>query len=632
MSFNEKLSYTEVVVKTPTTDFNIGFSFTENIDKLGLLIDGVAATEAGYTYRLKNNMTLEVTPPIASGTVRIYRETNLDTTRHVFKASAKFVAANMDTNFTQLLHSQQEIRDQTNAFYDRIDIQINDFTVLVSDVQGEFRAVRDQVDAAEAIAAAANSTSQNALAVANTIDSTAQQAFNTAQLAFDTAYAVNSLAVDAQATVSTAVSTANAASSDASTALGVANGIASTASNAVVIAESAQLTADTAKGIANDALLVAQDALDQTALQPATETVLGGVKVGAGLAVTSDGVLSNTGGMPLGVPLWHNGLRATLPVGHLPYDGLTYNRADYPAFWVKIQSTFKVISDTEWLANPNQRGCYSSGDGSTTFRMPDLNGVQSGSIKAPVLRGDGGGTVATEPKTVGQMDTDAIRNIKGTFVGGSDRNLTGVFTRLDVLWGSIQGGGGASQHTYEFDASLVVPTAPENRMNSVYGIWICRVGDALTESADPTEVAVLTGGNTFNGSQKVVGNLEVIGTLNANIKPLLNATGEAPISACRAWINFNGTNLSIRESMNVLSVATIAGGFRINFIKPMPSKDFVIFGSALVGLGNQGTLGNMIVSPSINNEQNVSYADIMIVNGGGGSTTNCQYIHIGVFC
>ena len=49
-------------------------------------------------------------------------------------------------------------------------------------------------------------------------------------------------------------------------------------------------------------------------------------------------------------------------------------RADYPRLWHVAQTYFEVVSDAEYLGDSetDRRGCFSSGDGSTTFRVPDL--------------------------------------------------------------------------------------------------------------------------------------------------------------------------------------------------------------------------------------------------------------------
>lgn len=82
--------------------------------------------------------------------------------------------------------------------------------------------------------------------------------------------------------------------------------------------------------------------------------------------------------------------RATIPAGWIPNDGQVLNRADWPQLWAAVSAS--AVTDAVWLAAPyDQRGKYSTGNGSTTFRMPDTNGKAADglTIAAMVLRGDG---------------------------------------------------------------------------------------------------------------------------------------------------------------------------------------------------------------------------------------------------
>jgi hypothetical protein len=74
------------------------------------------------------------------------------------------------------------------------------------------------------------------------------------------------------------------------------------------------------------------------------------------------------------------------------------------------------------------------------------------------------------------------------------------------------------------------------------------------------------------------------GTNNTNfITPLrmregFNASGSAPVYACRAWVNFNGTTSpgTIRASGNVSSVAKGGTGiYTVNFTTAMPDANYV---------------------------------------------------------
>lgn len=107
-------------------------------------------------------------------------------------------------------------------------------------------------------------------------------------------------------------------------------------------------------------------------------------------------------------------------------DGQLLNRADWPELWAYAQMV-GLIEDSVWLADKFQRGKYSSGNGTTTFRVPDKNGVQEGSIRALYGRGDGGNSGAN-----GQLFESAAPNITGavpSYSGGMYAQVFGSAAR-----------------------------------------------------------------------------------------------------------------------------------------------------------------------------------------------------------
>jgi len=74
------------------------------------------------------------------------------------------------------------------------------------------------------------------------------------------------------------------------------------------------------------------------------------------------------------------------------------------------------------------------------------------------------------------------------------------------------------------------------------------------------------------------------GTNNTNfITPLrmregFNASGTAPVYACRAWVNFNGTGtVAIRASGNVSSITDNGSGdYTVNFATAMPDANYAV--------------------------------------------------------
>ena len=64
--------------------------------------------------------------------------------------------------------------------------------------------------------------------------------------------------------------------------------------------------------------------------------------------------------------------------------------------------------------------------------------------------------------------------------------------------------------------------------------------------------------------------------IEAQVKTATNASGSAPVYACRAWVNFNGTGtVAIRGSGNVSSITDLGLGlYDINFTTALPDANY----------------------------------------------------------
>lgn len=132
--------------------------------------------------------------------------------------------------------------------------------------------------------------------------------------------------------------------------------------------------------------------------------------------------LDNLSGVPLLTVLWCDD-RDNIPPGFGPSDGQLLPRSVFPDAFTRISNSPKrVVSDAAWLADPLKRGKYTLGDGSTNFRVPDLNGKQPDSIGALYLRGDG--------KNAGSNPGD----LQGEMIGKHDHNAAanGIYNVTDV--------------------------------------------------------------------------------------------------------------------------------------------------------------------------------------------------------
>jgi hypothetical protein len=100
-------------------------------------------------------------------------------------------------------------------------------------------------------------------------------------------------------------------------------------------------------------------------------------------------------------------------------------------------------------------------------------------------------------------------------------------------------------------------------------------GNLLITQANSIATAAIEDGAVTNAKLTLAANA-------SNIKTALNASGDAPIYACRAWVNFNGTGtVAIRGSGNVSSITDNGtGDYTVNFTTAMPDTNYAITGLA----------------------------------------------------
>jgi len=82
--------------------------------------------------------------------------------------------------------------------------------------------------------------------------------------------------------------------------------------------------------------------------------------------------------------------------------------------------------------------------------------------------------------------------------------------------------------------------------------------------------------------------------LEPQVKTSLNATGSAPVYACRAWVNFSGTGtVSILGSGNVSSVTDVSTGkYTINMSTAMPDNNYCVTVSGAEANGDSQARNN----------------------------------------
>jgi hypothetical protein len=127
------------------------------------------------------------------------------------------------------------------------------------------------------------------------------------------------------------------------------------------------------------------------------------------------------------------------------------------------------------------------------------------------------------------------------------------------------------------------------------------------------------------------------GTNNTNaITPLrlreaLRASGTAPIFACRAWGNFNGTSTpSIRASGNVATFTrNSSGDYTVTFITPMPDTNYAVM---VVGVGSASAVSGRVLRGYAGPEYAPSTTSIRfgLEVPGSGTLADAEWIYFAV--
>ena len=209
----------------------------------------------------------------------------------------------------------------------------------------------------------------------------------------------------------------------------------------------------------------------------------------------------------------------------------------------------------------------------------------------------------------------------GTFVGaltGNATSLTGLTATVAEL-NFVDGVTGLIQTQIDTKAALVspaftgTPTAPT-----------AAVTTATTQIATTAFVNAEISGD--------------VGVANSSlVKTALNASGSAPIFACRAWVNFNGDGVpAINASGNVTSITDNAvGDYTVNFTTAMQDVDYSVAGFAIakpIANSNNNVCGYYATANSGTGMTKTTIAvRVVVTTSGGGNGVDTSDVSIMIF-
>ncbi|HAU4367819.1 TPA: tail fiber domain-containing protein [Citrobacter amalonaticus] len=284
------------------------------------------------------------------------------------------------------------------------------------------------------------------------------------------------------------------------------------------------------------------------------------------------------------------------------------------------------IDDATWLADKTKRGNYSSGDGATTFRVPDMNGVQDGSVRGLYARGDGGGfyvpgTVFENgtPDATGKLNMrDLIDSSGGHFLNTGSAAQPGVW--YPPYFGTYSGviGGFAAAPTNTATTSVTVQefalsranaafgrSALEVRGNGFAGVWIIRASggfvaantswSVINEDAEMPPAATSADGGFVQSQYKVNGvvvaesRMRAVATVGGNYSTRIT-TQNVTDSKSAEWIFGDDGVLTVPNAPIHLRAANSDKAFRIDGFVRADS----LFGIAAGAIGVMAAESNEI--------------------------------------
>lgn len=201
-------------------------------------------------------------------------------------------------------------------------------------------------------------------------------------------------------------------------------------------------------------------------------------------------------GIPLGFEYFS--INPNVPLGSLPLIGGTYSRTLYKDLWDWVQTqTGYLKTESEWtiLFNKNNGNVpfYSSGDGSTTFRVPSLKcWVKSGSSISEV----GSYLEAGLPNITGTTKAAYGENNQTTNVGALQTDIYTIGSasgRQDV--GNGLDGEPIQSAILTFNASKsnsIYGSSDTVQPKSIVGLWLVKAFSVISNVGNKDLQSVIT--------------------------------------------------------------------------------------------------------------------------------------------
>jgi hypothetical protein len=262
-----------------------------------------------------------------------------------------------------------------------------------------------------------------------------------------------------------------------------------------------------------------------------------------------------------------------------------------------------------------------TGNASTATSASSITGVTASATELNYVDG-----VTSSIQT--QLDAK-----QATITGGASTITSSNLTASRALASDGSGKVAASSVTStELEYVSGVTSAIQTQLNAKAPL----ASPALTGT--PTAPTASAGTNTTQLATTAYVNAEIsadVGVANSSlVKTALNASGSAPIYACRAWVNFNGTGtVAIRASGNVSSITDNGtGNYTVNFTTAMPTANYCALVTSIPkAVGNDVNFG-FGVFPSGTKTTTALQVAVGGASNATGFTQDYDQVNVAVFC
>ena len=201
--------------------------------------------------------------------------------------------------------------------------------------------------------------------------------------------------------------------------------------------------------------------------------------------------------------------------GYLALNGQEVNREDYPNLWEWVQQQVGfLVEESEWqsisTAHNGNVGKYSVGNGSTTFRLPNLGCWVRGGGTAGTAAGVGGNLDAGLPNITGSLIDLHVQGqnwrVNGAFSNGTDYDSSGYTSGNNGFNGPV--------YFKASDSNSIYGNAETVQPESIIGIWLVKAYHVpVTQMNEDFTInnIEISGDNNFDLGMRFFNSLEEIG-------------------------------------------------------------------------------------------------------------------------